>query len=330
MIDFKKLLFFLAMILFFYILYLLIVQRQRIKQYINEQTRNESETIQEPFASIPYIDSTKNTDLSLKEYMIMSSWNSAVDKNGNVSLDTLEKTIERGYRFLDMEIYLVDKSPYVGFSSDKSYNTMESDPVLFYDVCQKILAKAFVTNNHKDPMLLHLRIKSTSDTVFNQIADILESVFEKYLYRKKVNGNTKLEEIMGKIVIIVDRTYIPQISKYSCEDNCRHDFIQLTNTYSGTGVLKSVKEHYKLDQMKRPLEISTEGKSNVEDWQMVTLGVGEYYRTNNTKHFYTLAEAHSVQIIPQRVSSKDEHLMEYEDFFKRNGKRAFVPITVIL
>ena len=118
------------------------------------------------------ISSTSTVNLPLMEYVIMSSWNSALNEKQLVSLDALENTIKRGYRFLDMELYLVDGKVQIGFSSEKSNNSMESEPVPFFDACKLIMATAFITGNKKDPLFLHLRIKSDHEDIYPKIAHL--------------------------------------------------------------------------------------------------------------------------------------------------------------
>ena len=137
----------------------------------------------EGFNSIPHIASTKTVEFPLKEYVFMSSWNSAVDEGQNVTLETLEKTLVRGYRFIDLEIYLVNDQPQVGFSTQKNYNTMETAPLLLFDALGLIMSKAFSVDNGKDPLFIHLRIKSLKMDIFTKLADAISLQLGNRLYK---------------------------------------------------------------------------------------------------------------------------------------------------
>ena len=202
--DLKRILFLLVIFLSFYLLYSLIERRGNI------MADAELEIKQEPFETLPRISPSANMVLPLKEYVIMSSWNSATDPNGNVSLDTLDNVLNRGYRFLDLEIYSVDDKPCVGFSTQKANDTMDSSPILFLDVCRRIILKGFSTNNGQDPLFIHLRIKSKNPIILEKMADVLMQECKNRLYKGRVNKHTILSKLKSKLVLIVDRNYFPE------------------------------------------------------------------------------------------------------------------------
>ena len=84
--DIKRIIFLFVIILCFYVIYKLVQRRQTIL------TQYESES-KEPFETKteirPRIRSTGNLSLPLKEYVIMSSWNSASGPDGQVTLTNL-------------------------------------------------------------------------------------------------------------------------------------------------------------------------------------------------------------------------------------------------
>ena len=325
-VNFKKIIFTLVFFLMFYVFYQIIVIRSQYVRNQKDEVENENNN-KEPFESRPYLESSKVLDLPLKEYVIMSSWNSAVDYDGIVSLEVLEKVVQRGYRFLDMEIYLTENEPHVGFSSEKSFDTVESMPVSFLDVCDMLLAKAFFVSNKLDPLLLHLRIKSRNTDIYDKIANILKMKFNERLYTKQITGETTLAELQNKVVIIVDRNYAPHLKDYECK-SCSVNLNKQVAVYSGTPTFQSLRTYEKLDKPYTPLEVVENGRTNVEKWQMVSNGIGDFYTEENKPDFYNFVLSHSVQIIPHKVASKDEALQIYEMFFQNNGKRAFVPMAV--
>jgi len=323
MADTKRLLFLLVILLSFYLLYKLVERRQQIfADY-------EAENTAEPFVDVmSRISPCKNMNFPLKEYAIMSSWNSATDESLQVSLDALDKVLTRGYRFIDLEIYSLDNKPNVGFSTQKNYDTMESTPLLFLDVCQRIMLTGFSTNNGQDPLFLHLRIKSASPVIFEKLADICLHECKSRLYDGKVTKNTILSELQGKLVIIVDRNYYPQSETYKCIDSCVNDFTTIINMYSGTPELESMPFIQKLEQPTTPLMKTNDGLTNVEKISMVIHNMGSLNVENNGPEFYSLLKNYSIQIFPQKVYYRDQNLNLYEDFFLNNGHRAFVPMSI--
>jgi len=326
MADIKRILFLLVILLSFYILYKLVQRRQQI--FAEYEKERENEIFAEPFEVMPRISPCTNMNLPLKEYAIMSSWNSATNESLNVSLDALDKVLVRGYRFIDLEIYSIDNKPNVSFSTQKSYDSMESPPLLFQDVCRRIILTGFTTNNGQDPLFLHLRIKTVSPIIFEKLADIIVHECNSRLYTGKVTKNTILSELKGKLVIIVDQNYYPQSETYQCIGSCKNDFTTIINMYSGTPELESMSFVRKLEQPSKPLQRIGNGLTNVDKLGMVIHDMGSLNVDSNGPEFYPLIKNYSIQIFPQKVYFRDENLNVYEDFFVNNGHRAFVPMSI--
>lgn len=112
-----------------------------------EQKREESagESAKEGLATMQYPRPgafLQSDDLPLKEYAIKASFNSAYDGN-KVSLEQLGKTIYRGCRFIDLNVFSTDADHlYVGFSNDNS-PTMVDVSLPFPDVITYLNAYAF-------------------------------------------------------------------------------------------------------------------------------------------------------------------------------------------
>lgn len=325
MTEIKRLLFLLVILLSFYLLYKLVERRQQIFTDYESETKDTTE----PFVDVmSRISPCKNMNLPLKEYAIMSSWNSATNENQQVSLDALDKVLIRGYRFIDLEIYSMDDKPHVSYSTQKNYDSMESTPLLFLDVCRRIILTGFSTNNGQDPLFLHLRIKSASPIIFEKLADICLTECKSRLYEGQVTKNTVLSELQGKLVIIVDRNYYPQSETYKCIGSCTNDFTSMINMYSGTPEFESMPFVQKLEQPTTPLQKTNSGLTNVNKVSMVIHNMGSLNVESNGPEFYTLLKNYSIQIFPQKVYYRDDNLNLYEDFFVNNGHRAFVPMSI--
>lgn len=322
--DIKRIIFLFVIILCFYVIYKLVQRRQTIlTEYENES--------KEPFETKteirPRIRSTGNLSLPLKEYVIMSSWNSASGPDGQVTLTNLSNTLKRGYRFIDLEIYSIDNKPHVSYSTLKQYDSMESKPMLLVDTCKRIITDGFITDNGADPLLLHLRIKSKNPGIFEKIGEILKRECGTRLHKGKVTGDTLLSDIKGRLVIIVDRNYVPGLETFQCTKDCKTDLKPMINMYSGTSDFESMKIMQKLDQPTRPLQKTEDGRTNVEKMQLVTHGMGELHINKNGPEFFTMVKNYKVQVFPVKAYYKDDEFSVYEDFFKKYH-RAFVPMTI--
>ena len=130
--------------------------------------------------------------LDLKCYYIRASFNTcAVDLNVNdgknwVSLKPLNRAMEAGCRFLDFEICAHQKEPCVVIFSDKisilrksSYNHLPLSTVL-----KRIKERAFQSHyvgNHKDPLIIHLRIRTKIKSVIVKIGHELREHLGEYM-----------------------------------------------------------------------------------------------------------------------------------------------------
>ena len=326
MMGITKLLFLLAIILVLFLLYRLVERRQNLLAEFEKELLEESAKY-EPFETMPLISNSKNMTLPIKEYEIMSSWNSATNRNGEVTLDALDDVLTRGYRFIDLEIYSINNIPNVSFSIQKAIDVMESTPILFLDVIRHIASKGFSVNNGQDPLFLHLRIKSKNPLIFEKMADILTEECPTRTYKDAITSGTILSKLKGKLIIIVDRNYCPMSETYKCIDSCKNDFIKKINMYSGTPELETMESAQKLEQPTTPLQKTENGYTNVKKMRMVTPAMGSRNVDGNVPYFYKLVKNYSIQIFPQKVNFRDDHLIKYEEFFANNGHRAFIPMS---
>jgi hypothetical protein len=127
----------------------------------------------------------------------------------------LKDLLKQGVRGLDFEIYSVDDQPVVATSTTNNFYVKETfNSVLFSEVINVIRDYAFVNStapNPFDPIILHLRIKSTNQNMYKNFAKLLEGnnniLMDKqysFEYYGKNFGSVKLSDMAGKIVIIVD------------------------------------------------------------------------------------------------------------------------------
>jgi hypothetical protein len=121
---------------------------------------------------------------AIRDYYIYSSYNSCnndkTTSNNNVDTQSLKHVIAQGVRFLDFEIYSLDNQPIVATSTiPNNYFIKESnDSIPFRNVLESIINTAFnisTAPNPTDPLFIHLRIQSTNQTMFSNMALIFKT-----------------------------------------------------------------------------------------------------------------------------------------------------------
>jgi hypothetical protein len=121
---------------------------------------------------------------SIRDYYIFSSYNSCNNNSSNtnntIDTQTLKNVIAQGVRLLDFEIYSLQNQPIVATSSiPNNYYIKESNTsVLFRNVFDSIINTAFNIStcpNPTDPLFVHLRIQSTNQKMFSNMATIFKN-----------------------------------------------------------------------------------------------------------------------------------------------------------
>jgi hypothetical protein len=221
----------------------------------------------------------------IKEFVIKSSYNSAI-VGGSASKEAIKFVLKRGCRVLDFEIYTRrdDKDferEYISYSEDPQYKSINTDLDLsMEDAFTTVIGNAFASESSvpapKDPLFVHLRIKNHSRDAYKRIVKSLETNFGSKLYDKKVNGSTRIGDLMDKIVVILDTTSAPDYDNYgSCLKSDGTDcvpfsvYIQLRS-----GMVDFPKYSY-IDygsscMISSPISISDDGRTDMKSFYMVT------------------------------------------------------------
>ena len=166
---------------------------------------------------------TNETNNFLYNYYIKTAYNCCCGgnyKNDYVNTCALESCIKGGVRCLDFEIYSVNNQPVIAASSVDNFTIKETyNSIPFIEAMEMIRDKAFSESNcpcSKDPLFLNFRIKTKHQNIYNQMAlDLLNTLApkllgKKYSYQYKLDnkmknfGAVKLDELKGKVVIMVD------------------------------------------------------------------------------------------------------------------------------
>lgn len=192
------------------------------KLSLDEKNCNNITTLYDDFPLIRSINPENPIYLyKLRDYYIKTAYNccsAGIFKNDFVNVCALKSCIKQGARCLDFEIYSVNNIPSIAISSKINYSEKGSyNSVAFADAMQIISTYAFSGNtcpNPNDPLILHFRIMSGNVDIHNQMAMILYNTLEDRLLGKKFSyendginlGDYQLSRLMGKVVIMVDKS----------------------------------------------------------------------------------------------------------------------------
>lgn len=158
---------------------------------------------------------------NLRDYYIKTAYNCCASgdlKNNYVNICALKTCIKQGVRCLDFEIYSVDNEPVIACSSIDSYYIKETyNTVAFAEAMSVINNYAFSGStcpNSGDPLILYLRIMSNNKPIYDKMANIILNTLSMRLMGKQYSyennglnfGLTPLKDLMGKVIIMVDKT----------------------------------------------------------------------------------------------------------------------------
>jgi hypothetical protein len=234
-----------------------------IEGSIDQQTA-EAEAVSKEYVDFTTIVSVPDSlaGKPLHEYCIKSSYNTACSGK-YVSIDMIKNVLSRGCRFVDFEVFYIKESgkfiPKVGVSSDENYILLDSkNSIRLNEVFATITKYAFSQDspNSNDPLFINLRIKSNNKAVYQEVAKTINTMLASKLYTGEVNNETKLKDIMRKIIIVIDKTVRPDYKDHSkCKSDSPDcfDLANYTHLESGSEYLN--KFHYTdiLNQCSKPV-----------------------------------------------------------------------------
>jgi hypothetical protein len=158
---------------------------------------------------------------SLSSYYVMTATDCCLDpSNTTVSINALKNAISKGARCLDFQIFSVNNTPVVSYSSsdDNFYFVNVRNTIPFSDVMRTIATYAFqdsTCSNFSDPLLIHLRVKSNNEGMFPALANIF-STYVSYMLNSQYNYTSidpinipgmTLPSLRNKLIIIMDNKF---------------------------------------------------------------------------------------------------------------------------
>lgn len=338
---YRKVLIVIIVLLFLYIIWNF--SRKRLKRTVNVESFVSDPAAVSEVTSITNSNpvtisglSTKFADQPLRQYVIKGAYNSAVSGN-YVSTDMIKYVLTRGCRFLDFEVFLIpnDKGkpvPQIAYSTDSTFNTIETNnSILLDDALTSVITNAFATPspNGSDPLFINLRIKSRDPSIYNLVATSVDFHLKTSLYKGQVTNNTKMSSLMGKTVLLMDKTVN---RSYASDSKCKsassasikcYDLTNYINMESGGDNLFLQKYSDLLNQ--NTLQINILDKCDrCTDIANMRLVVPDDTQSNPTiDPFIT---DFGCQIVPNRFYKLDTGLKKYETMFDTN-KCAIIPLA---
>lgn len=280
-----------------------------------------------------YLSENERDKVRLKDYIVKSSYNSAVTGK-YVNIDMVKYLLRRGVRLLDFEVMLLNDAPMITYTDDSSLESINTNNTLLLDnVFSMVVSNAFVqpTPNVKDPLFIHLRIKSKpgSNKLYRLIAKSIDSTLKDKVYNGQITKNTKISDIMGKIVIIVDKTInrdYKQLSACSPSEKDCYNLNKYVNLESGSDLL--FLHHYnELLNLSQDL-IRVEDKCPIctSTTNMRLILPDTINKNTKNPNIDDFILNYGSQFVLYKFYSKDEELEKYEQLFNDN-KGGIIPLA---
>jgi hypothetical protein len=344
----KKLVIFLLVVGCIIIIVNLIIQRKYIYKSIDYKEGMLSQSTElgsvEVHNNSIAVANVQNPSLALSQYCIKSSYNSALTGN-YINTDMIKYVLSRGCRFLDFEVYSLNSVPCVAYSTDNTFssiNTQNSIPLS--RILSTVGTYGFMapSPNPTDPLFVHLRIKSTEKSIYSQIAKNIDATIKSLLYSDssgkiiKVKGDTMLKDLVGKIVVVVDRSLAPNYAT-SFNSNCPDPANKSPGCYyladyvhmeSGGDTVRKYSYSNITSQMYSTPNIMDDGiRTDVKSMKMVTPDlITNIFGMLSNPPYYSIPINYGVQIMAYPFYIVDSNLGGYESVFSNFGK-AFVPLS---
>jgi len=285
---------------------------------------------------ITSINDSEQFSYTFKDYYIKTAYNCCSGgsyKNDFVDTCILKDILKQGVRGLDFEIFSIDDKPVVATSTSDSYYIKETfNYINFGDVMNIIRDYAFSSSgspNKDDPIIIHLRIKSTNQEMYKNFAKLLEG-FDSLLMSKDYDseyygknfGNVELQKLKGKIVIIVDRS---NTSFLECPE-----FYKFINMTSNSVFMRAL-HYYDIKYSPDIAELIEYNKQNM------TIGMPDKGSNPENPSSVVMRET-GCQLLGMRYPYIDVNVEENDVFFDENGHAfvlkpeplRYIPVTIPL
>jgi len=271
---------------------------------------------------------------TLKDYYVKTAYNCCSPgtfKNDYVSTCALKDVLKQGVRGLDFEIFSMDNQPVVATSTTENTHVKETyNAVPFSDVMNIVTNYAFASStapNPLDPIIMHFRFKSNNQSMYQNLANLLKTYETFFLgpeYSFEDNGqnfgNTKLLDLKGKIVVIVDKL---NNSFMDCKD-----FYEFVNITSNSIFMRAL-HYYDVQNTPDLVELQDYNKQNM------TIAMPQV-GANPPNPSGIICRETGCQLVAMMYQKNDINLQENNAFFNTCGyafclkpeKLRFIPVYI--
>ena len=328
-------------IAYFFGVFIIVVLILTIVIFILNQVRKKTancsinNVLNKPFPKLSSINSSipKYNHL-LRDYYIKSSYNSCAGgqfENDWVETCSLVAVIREGCRLLDFEIYNMNGVAAISVSPATSYYEKGSYNYITFDEAMEVISlNAFSGSscpNPNDPLFINIRIQSNDFHIYDSISESLtkhlanKMLTNEYSYENngKNLGAVPIKFMLGKVVIIVDKTNpIVETTKLDEFVNIAGNSVFLRNLHYNDVVYTNDMDELK-EFNKKNITITSPNKSKL----------AENYKA-------IVPMQYGVQFNAMCFQTKDSNLATYNKLFEDEGhafilkpkKLRYVPVKI--
>ena len=301
------------------VMFIVYVRMKSVQKSKDEDSMSNTYSSSAPLRSI----SKQEADCKylLRDYYIKSAYNCCAVKNfqnSYVSTKALKTCLSQGYRCLDFEIYSVDDEPVISVSSKSDYNMKGSyNNIDLGEALNIINSSAFSSGapNSNDPVLLHFRIKTDNNGIYDKISDSIRTNIDNYRilgpkFSYETNGRNlgriPLLLLTGKVIILVDKT------NPNYESTKLDEYVNMASNSVFMRALRDYNVTFNPDFQ----ELTEFNRKNM------TLTMPDLSPDSNNVNA-AVHMSYGCQLVCMCVQNKDDNLNFYDNFFNEKGK-AFV------
>ena len=305
---------------------------------VDDDAKKEVDNVVSKYNQFNNMQSIKDkfTNMPLHEYCIKSSYNTA--RSGEyVSSQMIEAVLKRGCRFLDFEIFYIKEGnlyiPKVAVSSDKNYVLLDTKNSISLDEALTTVATTAFSQtspNKNDPIFVNLRIKSRDSKIYQAVAKSIDANLKTVAYIGNITADTKLSEIMQKVVIVMDKTIQPDYRQYSeCGygDTSCFNIVNYMNIESGSEYLNLYNYTDLLNHANNMVLLKDDNiRTTATNMKMA---VPDRILNKANPSYKEFVIKHGCQNVLYQFHIVDDNLLEYEEFFN-DMMGGIVPLSVVL
>jgi len=248
---------------------------------------------------------------SLKNFYIKTAYNCCSVgeyKNDYVDLCSLKNVLKQGVRGLDFEIFSIKNKPVIATSVSENYHVKETFNFIPFEEAMKIIENyafsASTAPNPNDPIIIHLRVKSSNSTMYKNLVRIFKN-YESILLGNEFSfsnhgkniGDTEISKFANKVVVLCDRE-IEELSEY-------------VNGVSNSRYIRCLHAS-DIEYMQDNSELARFNKKGI------TIAMPDKGSDPGNPNSIVMRD-NGCQLLAMRYQLVDVHLQENEDFFNSKG-----------